>query len=133
MRASVTLFGLAAAVLSSGCAHRRAAPAPVKAAAPAPAAVAPKRTEAQVKAGLAAETERTPYFPLMSQAEAHKALPTMFKGRDMPSLLLVAGLQPKSMEAMMGLSRQVHSEGDLDGELLNDVFWAVSSANDCFY
>jgi hypothetical protein len=51
----------------------------------------------------------------------------------MPTLLRVAALQPKMMEAVIASARAMRTEGGLDSEFLNDVFWAVSSANDCFY
>lgn len=134
MRTSPKVLALVAAFGLGGCATRvpkRVAPAP----APAPTAsrAAPLHTEAQTRAGLEAVKQAKPYFPLLSDEAAHKAMPTMFKGRPMPTLLYVAGLMPKSMEAVMNVSRAVHTEGDLDGDLLNDVFWAVSSSNECFY
>ena len=118
-------------VLLGGCAgRRRAAPSPVAAA---PAATALSRTPAAIKAGFEASKKRAPYFPLLTQEQAKAAMPPYAGPRDLPTLMLVAGLQPRSMESVMGTARAMRREGGLDAELLNDVFWAVSSANDCFY
>lgn len=91
------------------------------------------RSEDEIKAGFERVKTREPYLPMMSQEAAHEAMPKMFKGRSMPTLMLVAGLQPKTFEAVMAVAKSARTEGNLDPTLLNDVFWAVSSANDCFY
>ena len=80
-----------------------------------------------------ANKQRVPHITMLSQEEAHKAMPNLFKGADMPTLALVGAHQPRSMEAVLNVAKAARREGDLDGKLLNDVFWAVSSANDCFY
>lgn len=137
MQKVLTILGVALSFASAGCARSVRPPAPPPVATPAPsrppAPPATSRTAAEIEAGLARSKTAKPFLPLLSDEEAHKALPTMFRGRPMPNLLLVAGLQPRTMEAVMAVSKQVHTEGDLDPQLLNDVFWAVSSSNECFY
>jgi hypothetical protein len=127
---SVALALVPLALASAGCATRRP-PAPRSvAAAPTPA---PGRSEAEIRAGFAANQERVPHLTMLSQEEAHKAMPNLFRGGDMPTLALVGAHQPRSMEAVLNVARVARREGTLDNALLNDVFWAVSSANDCFY
>lgn len=91
------------------------------------------RTRAEVEAGMEREKARTPFLPMLSEEKAHEAMPGWFPGRPMPTLMRVAALQPKMMEAVIGSARAMRTEGGLDSQFLNDVFWAVSSANDCFY
>jgi hypothetical protein len=123
------------ALAAAGCASRRPpAPRAVAAAAAAKSlAPAPGRSEAEIRAGFAAAERREPHLTMLSQEAAHEAMPELFKGVDMPTLALVGGHQPRSMEAVLAVARAARREGDLDNALLNDVFWAVSSANDCFY
>ena len=124
------------ALAGAGCAARRP-PAPRSVASA--MAPAPGRSEAAIRAGFEANKARVPHLTMLSQEEAHKAMPTLFKGSDpskrpdMPTLALVGAHQPRSMEAVLNVARAARREGDLDNALLNDVFWAVSSANDCFY
>jgi hypothetical protein len=51
----------------------------------------------------------------------------------MPYLALVGSLTPKTMEALLATAKTMRREGGLDNAFLNDVFWVVSNANDCFY
>ena len=132
MRSLLLGLGLLCATGVSGCARRpaaqRASPAPVVARPPVPG-----RSAAEIRAGFERSKQRTPYLPMMSPEAAHAAMPTLYKGRPMPNLLLVAGLQPRTMEAVLAVAKQARTEGELEPRLLNDVFWAVSSANECFY
>jgi hypothetical protein len=115
-------------LLGAGCASRRAAQ-PQK-----PEAVgAPARSAQALRAGLEAEKAREPYLPLLSQEAAKLAMPAHAKWAELPTLMLVAARQPRSMEAVLATAKTLRREGGLDQRLLNDVFWVVSSANDCFY
>ena len=60
-------------------------------------------------------------------------MPKLYPKRPMPYLALVGSLQPRSMEAVLTTGSTVRREGGLDARLINDVFWVVSSANECFY
>jgi hypothetical protein len=51
----------------------------------------------------------------------------------MPTLMRVAAVLPKSMDAVLEAAKAIRTEGPLDPTFLDDVFWAVSSENDCFY
>ena len=70
---------------------------------------------------------------MMSDEEAHKALPMWPKVLPVPNLARVGGLAPKSMQATLQSMMSEKREGALDNDLLGDVFWVVSDANDCFY
>lgn len=132
MRSQLACLGLVVVVASTGCASRgssRRNPPPSVVAKP----PVPGRSAEEIKAGFERAKRREPYLPMMSDEDAHKAMPGMFKGRPMPTLMLVAGLQPRTMEAVMAVAKQSRTEGELEPQLLNDVFWAVSSANECFY
>jgi hypothetical protein len=135
MSGRIGCLAIAAAIAFGGCAGRVRAPAREPAAAPVAVASPPsrKRTEREIRAGFEASGRATPHLPMLADEAAHKAMPTLFKGRAMPNLVLVGGHQPRTMEALLAFAKQMRTEGDLDGRLLNDVFWAVSSANDCFY
>lgn len=97
------------------------------------AMAAPGRSAQDLRAGLAAETRREPHLPLLSQEQAKQAMPAHARWTELPTLMLVAARQPKSMEAVLASAKTLRREGGLDQRLLNDVFWVVSSANDCFY
>ena len=130
-RAAVALSVLAVVPLAAGCVSRRAAAAPVVAKTK-PAEPAP-RSPSETKAGLERAKERKEFFPMLSDAEAHKALPMWPKQLHVPNLARVGALMPKSMQATMSALMSERKEGTLDPKLLSDVFWVVSSANDCFY
>ncbi len=130
MRIRLLITALAAAALAlplAGCAGRRSG-SRSKA-----DGVATGRSAEEIRAGFAAEKQRTPHLPMLSQEAAHAAMPDLFKKGPMPTLCLVGGHQPRTMEAVLAQAKAMRREGDLDPKLLNDVFWAVSSANDCFY
>jgi hypothetical protein len=133
MHSRILTTTLAAAALAAlafpvaGCAGRRPAPRPRT------DAVANGRSAEEIRAGFAAEKKRTPHLPMLSQEAAHAAMPDLFKKGPMPTLCLVGGHQPRTMEAVLAQAKAMRREGDLDPKLLNDVFWSVSSANDCFY
>jgi hypothetical protein len=132
MRSLLSGLGLLCAAGLCSCSHR---PAPPPAATAPPLAAPPQkgRSAEEIKAGFERSKQRTPHLPLMSDEAAHAAMPTMYKGRPMPNLMRVAGLQPRTMEAVLAVAKSARTEGELEPRLLNDVFWAVSSANECFY
>jgi hypothetical protein len=140
VRASLLLL-----VMTAGCArtlpaerlHPAALPPPAPPPVASPAATPERRSarpRAEVEAGIAAAKEGSPYLPMLSQEKAREEMPSMRRARgSLPNLILVGGLLPKTMEAQMAVAQSMRREGGLDGRLLNDVFWEVSSANDCFY
>lgn len=106
-------------------------------AAPTPAAppvhAGPRRSAAALEEGFRASRAEKAFLPMLSDEAAHEAMPTLFEGREMPNLLLVSGRQPRTSEALLSMAKAMRTEGTLDPTLLNDVFWAVSSENECFY
>jgi hypothetical protein len=129
MRTIPALTAALVLLAAGGCAARRPAPPPT---AP-PAARSTGRSAEALRAGLEHELSREPYLPMLSQEEAKKAMPAHARWPELPTLMLVAARQPKSMEAVLATAKTLRREGGLDNRLLNDVFWVVSSANDCFY
>ena len=93
----------------------------------------PKRRKATIEAAFATSMKGESFLPMMSDEATHKALPNMFRKGPMPNLMRVGGLQPKTMDALMVFAKTFRQEGPLDSKFLNDVFWAVSSENECFY
>jgi hypothetical protein len=132
-------FALALSLPLAACARPcRQEPAPSAAAAaaarPVPAQVVSKgRTRADIEAAFDRSRAETAHIAMLSEEEAHAAMPELYKKKAMPYLVRVGGLQPRTMEALLATARTLRKEGGLDAKLLNDVFWEVSSANDCFY
>ena len=137
MAMSRLALALGAVLSLGGCASRCRCPCPPECAATAPVEVAtasvPKDARAEIEAGLAKSKKDTSFLPMLPQARAHSAMPSQFKGRPMPTLMLVGALQPKTMESLMAFAKAMRTEGDLDSKLLNDVFWVVSHVNECLY
>jgi alkylhydroperoxidase family enzyme len=69
---------------------------------------------------------------MRSEKEARAAMPG-FRGRRAPHLARVAAHMPKTFKAEMEAWAALGKEGTLDRRLLSEVFYVVSSANDCFY
>jgi len=88
--------------------------------------------EKRARDGMAAVKERDAFLPMVSEEEAREKLPE-FGGRAMPHLARVAALMPKTWSAEMEAWGALGEEGTLDRKLLQEVFYVVSSANDCFY
>ena len=124
---TATLAATALALPAAGCAGQR----PARRSKATVAEVG--RSPQEIRARFAAEKRRTPHIPMLSQEAAHAAMPDVFKKGPMPTLCLVGGLQPRTMEAVLAQAKVMRREGDLDPKLLNDIFWAVSSSNECFY
>jgi hypothetical protein len=132
----VVLVGCAVALASAACASRGVATSPPIASASPRGLAAPLAhgvDRAAIEAGLARSKRETPHVAMLSDEAAHEAMPALFKGREMPYLLRAGGLQPKTMASLMAFAKEMRTEGGLDRELLDDVFWVVSHVNDCFY
>jgi|GEM_PF-4865316 len=113
------------------CARVEMRPSPTPA--PLPVLAGPRRSAAELEEGFRASRAERSFLPMLSDEAAHEAMPGLFQGRELPNLLLVTGRQPKTSEALMSMAKAMRTEGSLDPTLLNDVFWAVSSENECFY
>ncbi len=116
MRSAVVLCAFLAA-----CATNRAA------------STEPRRSTEKVKQLIEANKERTAHIRMLTDAEVHEALPKWPKQRPIPNLLRVSAYMPPTMQAEMGTWRALSKEGTLDRRFLSEVFYVVSSANDCFY
>jgi len=88
--------------------------------------------EQRARDGMAAVTERKAHVTMLPEPDARKAMPG-FGGRAVPNLGRVAALMPKTWSAEMAAWGALGKEGTLDRQLLSQVFYVVSSANDCFY
>ena len=99
----------------------------------APVLAGPRRSASELEEGFRRSRGEKAFLTPLSNEQAHAAMPGLFKGRELPNLLLVSGHQPKTSEALMAMAKAMRTEGSLDATLLNDVFWAVSSENECFY
>lgn len=135
MRCACLTTSVAASIaLLGGCASR-----PLHAAershvaAPIAASSDVLRRPDEIAAGLERAKESTPFLPMLGDDDARRAMPSIFKRGGAPFLIRVGGLQPRTMEAVMAMARQMRTEGGLDEGLLDDVFWVVSSENECFY
>ncbi len=84
------------------------------------------------KEGIEKVKEREPFLPLLPDADAKKAMGG-FPGRRAPNLARVAAHMPKTFAAEMAAWGALGQEGTIDRRLLSEVFYVVSSANDCFY
>ena len=84
------------------------------------------------KRGLEATKEREAYLPMLPDKEAREAMGG-FKGKHAPNLARVAAHMPKTFAAEMAAWGALQQEGTIDRQLLREVFYVVSSANDCFY
>ncbi len=84
------------------------------------------------KRGIEETKERKPYLPMLSDKDARKAMPG-FDGKRAPNLARVAAHMPKTFAAEMAAWGALGQEGTIDRRLMSEVFYVVSSANDCFY
>ena len=129
MRAFASVV-LAAAVASSGaCASRPpCAPCPVAAEPAPPAHVARARRLLEEARG------RQPNLPMMDEAKTRAALKSMRSETSwptVPNLMRIAALMPKTADAEMAAWAALGKEGTIDKRLLAEVFYVVSSANEC--
>jgi len=90
------------------------------------------RDPAAVRRGLDEARAREPYLAMLDEEAAREALP-QFGGRRLPHLARVAAYMPDTWSAEMAAWGALGKEGTLDRKLLSEVFYVVSSANDCFY
>lgn len=111
-----TCLVLAVALLApAACATRRATHAP-----------------AAAERGMQEARQRVAFLPMLSDAQARATMPG-FQGKRAPNLARVAAYLPETWRAEMAAWRALQKEGTLDRRLLSEVFYVVSSANDCFY
>lgn len=82
--------------------------------------------------GIEEVKEREPFLPMLSDKDAKKAMGG-FKGKRAPNLARVAAHMPKTFAAEMAAWGALGQEGTIDRRLMSEVFYVVSSANDCFY
>ena len=66
-------------------------------------------------------------------AEAAETMPTWPEGKPVPTLIRIAAHMPKTTRAEMEAWRALQREATIDRKLLQELFWVVSSKNDCFY
>jgi alkylhydroperoxidase family enzyme len=92
---------------------------------------APRDPDAS-KQGIERVKEREPFLPMLSDADARKAMGG-FQGKRAPNLARVAAHMPKTFQAEMAAWGALGKEGTIDRRLMSEVFYVVSSANDCFY
>ena len=97
------------------------------------ASTEPRRDAAEAKQLIEANKERTAHIRMLTDAEVHEALPKWPKQRPIPNLLRVSAYMPETLQAEMDMWRALNKEGSLDRRFLSEVFYVVSSANDCFY
>ncbi|MCK6461394.1 MAG: hypothetical protein L6Q95_16050 [Planctomycetes bacterium] len=115
MPKAASLAALLATVLAAACA--------------APGA---PRDPDESKEGIERVKERKPFLPMLSDADARKAMGG-FPGKRAPNLARVAAHMPNTFAAEMAAWGALGQEGTIDRRLLSEVFYVVSSANDCFY
>jgi alkylhydroperoxidase family enzyme len=96
------------------------------------AAPRPPHDPDSAKRGIERVKEREPFLPMLPDADARKAMGG-FRGRRAPNLARVAAHMPKTFAAEMAAWGALGREGTIDRRLMSEVFYVVSSANDCFY
>ena len=134
MRRRLGIAVLAAGALPlSSCASRACCPREVVAAVPAePAGSGEAKARAdRAKRLVKAARERTEYLPMGSEEEARAAMPSMKGYPVVPNLIRIASAMPKTMDAEMKAWDALKREGTIDKKLLNEVFYVVSSGNEC--
>jgi alkylhydroperoxidase family enzyme len=96
------------------------------------AAPRPPHDRDEAKRGIERSKEREPFLPMVAEEDARKAMPG-FRGRAAPNLARVAAHMPETFAAEMAAWGALGKEGTIDRRLMSEVFYVVSSANDCFY
>lgn len=90
------------------------------------------RDRADAKRGMEETRGRVPYLPMVPEEVARGTMPG-WRGKRVPDLVRIAAHMPKAWTAEMAAWKALNEEGTLDRRLLSEVFYVVSSANDCFY
>ena len=134
MRSRLALAALSAASLSlpaCACCRTPCAPsvpcAPAAEAEPAGAGARAERAKRLVEQA----RERTAYLPIKPEEEARAKVPSMKDYPVVPNLIRIGAAMPKTMEAEMKAWEALKREGTIDKKLLNEVFYVVSSGNEC--
>jgi alkylhydroperoxidase family enzyme len=96
------------------------------------AAPQPPRDPDSAKRGIEKTKEREPYLPMLPEVDARMAIGE-YRGNSVPNLARVAAHMPGTLRAEMAAWAALGKEGTIDRQLLNEVFYVVSDANDCFY
>jgi hypothetical protein len=128
-RAPLLPILLLAAASLCGCAGRRRPRAVALGARPAPSASAAHVARAERL--LEEAKAREPHVPMLSEAEARAALASMEKYPQVPNLIRILARAPKTVDAEMAAWDALRKGTTLDKRLLNQVFWVVSSGNEC--
>ena len=92
----------------------------------------PPHDPAAARSGIEEVRGRKAFLPMVPDAVARKTMPG-YRGRRVPHLARVAAHMPVTWRAEMAAWQALGMEGTLDRRLLSEVFYVVSSANDCFY
>ena len=90
------------------------------------------RGAGEAKRMIESTKDRSAYVAMLSDEQVYEAMP-MMKGRKIPNLMRVATLMPNTMKAEMAAWGALNREGTLDRRLRSELFYVVSSANDCAY
>ena len=136
MRSGISLAALAVVALPlSACVSRARCCEPVAVAEVVPAAdagAAAAKAQADRARRLMEEARnRTPYLPMRSEEAARAAMPSMKNYATLPNLIRIAAAMPKTMDAEMKAWEALQKEGTVDKRLMNEVFYVVSSGNEC--
>ena len=75
--------------------------------------------------------DRTAYLPMKAEEEARAKVPSMKDYPVIPNLIRIGAAMPKTMEAEMKAWEALKREGTIDRKLMNEVFYVVSSGNEC--
>jgi hypothetical protein len=111
--------------VAAGCARR----APYRR--PAPAAVVSETRAARAERLMAEAKSREPHVPMLPEEDARKAVPSMERYPQVPNLIRILAAMPKTTDAEMEAWDALRRESTVDRRLLNEVFWVVSSGNEC--
>ena len=125
---------LLASVPLSACACRtREWCGPALAAVPVadPAAGEKQARDDRARRLLEAARNRTSYLPMKTEEETRAAMPSMKRVPAVPNLIRIAAAMPKTMDAEMKAWEALQKEGTIDRRLMNEVFYVVSSGNEC--
>ena len=129
MRAFVSVLLAAVVSSSAACVSR-----PRCSRRPAAGEPAPPAHVARARALLEEAREREPNLPMLDEAATRAALKSMRSEAawpTVPNLMRIAAVLPKTADAEMAAWAALGKEGTIDKRLLAEVFYVVSSANEC--